>query len=141
MNKIKDFIAQRGLTQVQVARDLGYSEEHVNRIVNGRSKIAHKPARRIADLDSIVARNELAQRLVAENHTDHDSTLKRISVTTDNYTSTIAKRILELMNREPTAVNRAACLYFATGAAYPGAAIKLSTGLPSSRFQICTCPS
>ncbi len=59
MNKIKDFIAQRGLTQVQVARDLGYSEEHLSRVINGRETLSDAFRWRFLEVYGITAMSAL----------------------------------------------------------------------------------
>ena len=59
MNKIKDFIAQRGLTQVQAARDLGYSEEYLNRVINGKDTMSDSFRWRFLEVYGITAMSAL----------------------------------------------------------------------------------
>ena len=59
MNKIKDFIAQRGLTQVQAARDLGYSEEYLNRVINGQDTMSDSFRWRFLEVYGITAMSAL----------------------------------------------------------------------------------
>jgi transcriptional regulator with XRE-family HTH domain len=59
MNKIKDFIAQRELSQVQMARDLGYSEEYLSRVINGKSNMTDAFRWRFLEVYGITAMGAL----------------------------------------------------------------------------------
>lgn len=59
MNKIKEFIAQRGITQVEAARELGYSEEYLNRVINGKGELTNSFRWRFIEVYGITAMTAL----------------------------------------------------------------------------------